>query len=114
MDLTQWKDSIIEKAVSQISYRANMAPVDKSELNSLLSSFLDDGISILRKWRKLKSEENEEFTNGTHDSSLVAFLKNKYYDNGKELYNGYSSNGISTSKRVAAESLLKSSCKQVL
>lgn len=113
MDFTQWKDSIIEKAVAQISYRANMAPTDKSELNSLLSSFIDDGISILIKWRKLNPED-EEFTNGVHDSSLVAYLKNRYYDNGKELYNGYSSNGISTNKKVSAESLLKSSCKQVL
>lgn len=112
MEMQEWKYGIIDKATRQITYRNNMSKSDIQELTMVLSDYLEEGMSILKKWRKLKDES--EFVGGIHDSGLVSFLKNKYSANGRELYSGYSSGGVSSTMDKSPESVLKSTCKQVI
>lgn len=112
MDFTSWKLELVDKAIRQISYKSNMSNSEKTELSLVLSDYLDEGISILRKWRKLK--DDSEFVNGDHDSGLIDFIKNKHSANGRELYSDYSSGGVKATMKKTPESVLKSSCKQVI
>lgn len=112
MEMFEWKNDIIERAVRQISYRNNMSQADKDDLTLVLSDYLNDGINILRKWRKLKNDT--EFVSGMHDEGLVVYLKAKYQANGRDLFVGYSSGGVNASMKQTPESLLKASCKQVI
>lgn len=112
MEMQEWKDTIIDKAKRQITFRNNMSSSEILNLTVVLSDYLDEGISILRKWRKLKTDS--EFLSGEHDSGLVNFLKNKYSANGREIFEGYSSGGVSSTMNKSPESLLKSTCKQVI
>lgn len=112
MELQEWKDSVIAKAVRQIKYRANMSQTDIDNLTFVLSDYLDDGIMILRKWRKMTNDN--EFVSGMHDNALVSFLKAKDQANGRDLFTGYSSGGVNATMKVTPENLLKSSCKQVM
>lgn len=112
MEMQEWKDGVIVKAIRQITYRANMSQNDIDNLTFVLSDYLDDGITILRKWRKMS--DDSEFISGQHDSGLVAFLKAKDQANGRDLFTGYSSGGVNATMKVTPENLLKSSCKQVM
>ena len=112
MDIYEWKEGILNRAVRQISYRSNMSNADKVELKLVLSDYLDDGITILRKWRKLK--DDSEFISGMHDEGLIVYLKAKDQVNGRDLFNSYSSGGVSSSMKQTPENLLKASCKQVI
>ena len=112
MEMQEWKDSILDKAKRQITYRNNMSGSDIQELMFVLSDYLEEGISIIKKWRKLKDES--EFVGGIHDSGIVGFLKNKYSANGRELFGDYSSGGVKANMKQSPESLLKSTCKQVI
>lgn len=112
MELQEWKDSVIAKAVRQIKYRANMSQTDIDNLTFVLSDYLDDGIMILRKWRKMS--DDSEFISGQHDSGLVAFIKAKDQANGRDLFSDYSSGGVRANMKVTPENLLKGSCKQVM
>ena len=112
MDMQTWRSSLIMKAVRKITYRANMSKSDSENLSVVLSDYLDEGITILRKWRKMS--DDSEFISGQHDAGLVAFLKAKDQANGRDLINDYSSGGVRASMKVTPENLLKSSCKQVM
>jgi hypothetical protein len=112
MEMYEWKDGIIEKAVRQIAYRNNMSQTDKDNLTLVLSDYLNDGITILRKWRKMR--DDSEFISGQHDSGLVAFIKAKDQANGRDLFSDYSSGGVRANMKVTPENLLKGSCKQVM
>ena len=110
--MNDWKAEIVDKALRQISYRNNMSTEEKTELSLVLSDFLEEGILVLRKWRKLK--DDTEFLSGIHNNSLIVFLKNKYSANGRELFENYSSGGVSSTMGKTPEDLLKSTCKQVI
>lgn len=112
MDIYEWKNLIIDKALRQITYRSNMSNSDKQELTLVLSDYLDEGITILRKWRKMS--DDSEFISGLHDSGLVAFIKAKDQANGRDLFSDYSSGGVRANMKVTPENLLKGSCKQVM
>jgi hypothetical protein len=112
MEMFEWKNDIIERAVRQISYRNNMSQADKDDLTLVLSDYLNDGINILRKWRKLKNDT--EFVSGMHDEGLVVYLKAKYQANGRDLFIDYTSGGVEANMEKTPESLLKTSCKQVM
>ena len=112
MEMQTWRDGVIDKAKRQITYRNNMSASEKNELSIVLSDFLDEGISIITQWRKLK--DNNEFVNGKHDNGLLNYLKNKYIANGRELYSDYSSGGVKAKMDKTPESILKSTCKQVI
>jgi hypothetical protein len=112
MEMHEWKNDIIEKAVRQISYRNNMSQADKDSLTLVLSDYLDDGITILRKWRKLK--DDNEFISGMHDNGLIVYMKSKDQANGRDLFSDYSSGGVRANMKQTPESLLKASCKQVI
>ena len=112
MEFQEWKYGILDKAVRQITYRANMSQTDKDSLTLVLSDYLDDGITILRKWRKMS--DDSEFISGQHDSGLVAFIKAKDQANGRDLFSDYSSGGVRANMKVSPENLLKGSCKQVM
>jgi hypothetical protein len=88
----------------------SQADIDKATL--VLSDYLDDGITILRKWRKMS--DDSEFISGQHDSGLVAFIKAKDQANGRDLFSDYSSGGVRANMKVTPENLLKGSCKQVM
>ena len=112
MEIQEWKDGIIDKAKRQISFRNNMSSSDIQDLTIVLSDYLEEGISILKKWRKLK--DDNEFSSGEYDSGLIGFLKNKYSANGRELYSDYSSGGVRANMKKSPESILKSDYKQVM
>ena len=112
MEFQEWKYGILDKAVRQITYRANMSQADKDSLTLVLSDYLDDGITILRKWRKMN--DDSEFISGQHDAGLVAFIKAKDQANGRDLFSDYSSGGVRANMKVTPENLLKGSCKQVM
>lgn len=112
MEIQDWKDEIVTRAVREISYRNNMSSSDISDLTLVLSGFLEDGIVILRKWRKLSNDS--EFLSGVHNGSLVTFLKDKYNANGRENFQSFSSAGVSSTMKNTPESRLKATCKQVI
>lgn len=112
MTMTEWKEGVLEKAMRQITYRNNMSQADKDDLILVLSDYLSEGISILRKWRKLKNDD--EFLSGMHDAGLILFIKAKDQVNGRDLFSSYSSGGVSSSMKNTPEGLLKASCKQVI
>lgn len=110
--MNAWRNEILDKAVRQVSYKMNMSTQEMSDLNFALSDYLDEGIMILRKWRKLKNDN--EFLSGVHDNGLVLFMKAKYQANGRDLFGEYSSGSVKANMKQTPESLLKASCKQVL
>lgn len=110
--MQNWKSDLIGQAKRQILLTTNMGKNETSELVFVLSDYLEEGIAIIKSWRKLNDES--EFESGKHNSALIVFMKNKYYTNGRELFDNYSSGGVSTSMKQSPESLLKSSCKQVM
>jgi hypothetical protein len=112
MEMQEWKENIIAKALRQISYQSNMSNTDIDKITLVLSDYLDDGITILRNWRKLKNDN--EFLIGLHNSSLVLYIKSKYQANGRDLFSEYSSGGIKANTKKTPESVLKSTCKQVI
>jgi hypothetical protein len=112
MEMQEWKDGIVDKAVRQITLQSNMSTTDISKLTLVLIDYLDDGIRIIEDWRKLKTDD--EFSSGKHDTALVGYLKNRYLDAGRELFSDYSSGGVRASRKQTPESVLKSSCKQVM
>ena len=112
MEMQEWKDGIIDVAKSQISYNANMSSSEINSLTLVLSNYLDGGINILRKWRKLKT--NEEFLFGMHDEALVDYIKAKHQINGRDIFSDYSSGGVKANVKVTPENQLKGSCKQVM
>jgi hypothetical protein len=112
MDMQSWKSGLVMKAVKQITYKTNMSNSDINSLTNVLSDYLDEGINILRKWRKLK--DDTEFVSGMHDSGLIVFIKSKEQANGRDLFTGYSSGGITATMKVSPENVLKSTCKQVM
>lgn len=112
MEMQKWKDSIIERAKRQICYRSNMSNADKADLFVVLSDYLDEGITILRKWRKMS--DDSEFLSRQHDEALVTFIKEKDQANGRDLFSDYSSGGVRANMKVTPENLLKGSCKQVM
>jgi hypothetical protein len=89
-----------------------MARTDKDDLTLVLSDYLDSGLTVLRKWRKLK--DDSEFVSGMHDEGLILFIKAKDQANGRDLFSDYSSGGVRANMKQTPESLLKASCKQVI
>lgn len=112
MELNDWKDKIIEKSKKQISFRSNMSNTEIADLTTILFDYLEDGMLIIKNWRKLK--DTTEFTNGQHDSGLIRYINDKYLANGREYYESFSSGGVSSSSKQSPESRLKSTCKQVM
>ena len=112
MDLQEWKDGIIDKSKRQISYRSNMSNMDISDLTLVLSDFLSNGMKILKKWRKL--DNDEQFLSGEYDTALIDYLKNSFQANNRELFSDYNVGGIRAKMDRTPESVLKSSCKQVM
>lgn len=112
MEFDAWKLKIVEKAIEKEKYHSNMGANEVQSLTVLFSDYLEEGVHIIRKWRKLK--DTTEFTNGDHDQALLNYISDRHQSRGRELYYGYSSNGVSASQKYSAESRLKASCKQVL
>ena len=112
MEMQEWKDSILDIAKEQISYKANMSNSEINSLTLVLSAYLNFGINILKKWRKLKTEE--EFVSGIHDEALVNYIKAKYQMNGRDIFNDYSSADVKSNAKTTPENELKASCKQVM
>lgn len=112
MEFSAWELKIVEKAVAKEKYNSNMSNNECNELMPLFFDYLRDGVQIIKKWRKLKN--TQEFVDGEHDQGLLNYISDRHQSRGRELYYGYSSNGVSASQKYSAESRLKASCKQVL
>lgn len=112
MELYEWKETIISKALKQIAYRNNMSQSDIDNATTVLSIYLDEGINILRSWRKMK--DDNEFLSGKHDNGLIDFIKAKDQSNGRDLFEEYTSGGIKANFKITPENRLKGSCKQVM
>ena len=112
MEMIEWREDIVKKAVRQIAYRGNMSSSDTDNLTVVLSDYLDEGLNVLRKWRKLKNDD--EFLSGMHDNGLIVYLKAKEQANGRDLFSSYCSGGVNATMKQSPENLLKASCKQVL
>lgn len=110
--MQNWKSELIGKAKRQIVQTNNMSQKEAAELAFVLSDYLEEGITILKNWRKLKVDS--EFVSGKHDAGLIVFIKSKYQANGRDLFNEYSTGGIKANMKQTPESLLKASCKQVM
>lgn len=110
--MQEWKDLIIDKAKRQIAYRNNMSSSEIQELTLVLSDFLEEGISILKKWRKIK--DDSAFLTKEYDSGLVLFIKQKYQSNGRDLFSDYTSGGVKATMKVSPENTLKGTYKQVM
>ena len=112
MEKQEWKDIILDKVKRQISFRNNMSNSEIQELTLVLSDYLEEGISILRKWRKIKVDS--AFLGGEYDSGLILFVKQKYQANGRDLFSDYSSGGVRATMKVTPENTLKGTYKQVM
>ena len=112
MEIQEWKDSILDKAKRQISFRNNMSGSEIQELTLVLSDYLEEGISVLKKWRKIK--DDSAFLTQEYDSGLVLFVKEKYQANGRDLFVDYSSGGVRATMKVTPENTLKGTYKQVI
>ena len=112
MEFDAWKLRIVEKAIAKEKYHSNMSENEALQLSTLFCDYLDDGVLIIKKWRKLK--DTTEFTNGDHNEGLLTYISDRHQSRGRELYQGYSSGGVSASMVRSPESRLKSSCKQVI
>ena len=112
MEMQEWKDGIVEKAKRQLAYRNNLSGSDIDSLTIALFDYLDEGINVLREWRKLSNDV--EFISGKHDNALIVFLKEKNQANGRDLFGDYSSGGIKANMKTTPENRLKGSCKQVM
>jgi hypothetical protein len=103
---------ILNRAVSIISNRSNMSNDEAENLTPILSIYLEEGKEIIRKWRKSVGEV--EIVQGLHDSALLEFVINKYTLMGRNIYDSYTSGGVKSTVSKSPESILKSSCKQVM
>ena len=112
MELQEWKDSIIKDAKVQIYFRNNLSLEEDSNLVSILSIYLEDGINIIKQWRKLKNDN--EFIGGIHNVALKRYIADRYLAAGRELFNDYSSGGVKATMKQSPESRLKSCVKQVI
>lgn len=112
MDIELWKNDIVSISARQITFQNNMSNSEISQLKVVLLDYLEEGLNILRNWRKLKNDD--EFLSGKHNNGLVAYVKNRYQANGREIFGEYSSGGIQTNMYRSPESVLKSTCKQVM
>lgn len=110
--ISTWRDEIIKKVIRQISYRSNLSNADIDKLLPVLYDYLNEGVAILRKWRKI-SDENEIY-NGKYDDGLIAFLKAKEQINGREAFSDYTSGGVTANMKVTPENILKGYYRQVL
>lgn len=112
MDIQDWKDSLVEKAVRQITFKSNMSSKDITNLTTILFYYLDEGISVLKEWRKIKNDS--EFVSKRYDSALVQYLINKNLVNGREMFDVYTSGGVKADMKKSPESVLKSNFCQVI
>lgn len=110
MEDREWRDKIINNSKILISNRNNLSLNEVEDMNSIFELYLDDGISIIKKWRKLN--DFEEFLSGQHDSALREYIYNRYLASGREIFQSYSSGGVSSSMKTSPDDILKSTCSQ--
>jgi len=92
------KTALSTKAKTILTYMSNTS--DNTSLSVILSNFLDTGIAIITKWKKLKSED--EFLSGDYDTELIDFAVNSH----NQLV------GFNEKVVMTAESILKASLPQ--
>ena len=69
--LEDYKTSIIQSAEERLFFMKNINREGKA-VQSVLSNLFDKGFLIIRQWRKLKDDNNDEFLNRSeeHTSEL--------------------------------------------
>ncbi len=112
MEIQDWKDEIVENAIRQITYGSNMSSKDVSRLTAILFDYLEDGMQVLRIWRKIKIDS--EFLSKKYDTALVKYLIDRNSVSGRDVFDSYSSGGVNTKFTKSPESKLKSSFPQVM
>lgn len=103
---------IVALAKTDILYMSNLANGDE-QLNNKLKNDTIYGISIVRKWRKLGTDDSE-FTSGMWDYDISRFVLDRYYALGDENKHSSSHDGGSASYAMSPEAALKSRIPQVI
>lgn len=111
MDNEMHKTTVIQRAKSRLSYADN-ADMSSADVASILSEYYYSGVSIIRKWRKLK--DNSEIILGTWDEELVAFIVDSWNAMNEETLASTNVGGNSRSYKFTPEGALKSKIRQVL
>ena len=111
MDNEMNKTTLIQRAKSRLSYADN-ADMSSADVASILSEYYYSGVSIIRKWRKLK--DNSEIILGTWDEELVAFIVDSWNAMNEETLASTNVGGNSRSYKFTPEGALKSKIRQVL
>lgn len=109
MDIDDLGTTVVAEAKTRLWYRGNMNYGD-TELTAVLNSLFYKGISIIRKWRKLKIDD--EFLQGKWDNELTDFIINSYNSLNEENLKSYAGGGFSRTYIMSAESILKSKIPQ--
>lgn len=103
---------IVELAKTDLLYASNLAS-DDVQLEKKLKNDVQYGISIVRKWRKLGTD-NTEFESGMWDYDLERFVLDRYYALGDENKDSSSHDGGSSSYSMSPEAALRSRIPQVI
>lgn len=107
-DINVWRENIIKEAQLQLS----LSFPDEVADPTLLKMFLKRGVSEITKRRKLTNDD--EFTRGDHDYTLVRFIVRSYNEGGIEGVVGTSSLGVSRNFSVSPLAELKQNTLQVI
>ena len=105
------KTTIISRAKTRLSYASN-DDMNGADIASILSDYYYTGLSIIRKWRKLR--DDNEIMLGKCDEELVAFIVDSWNAMNEENLSATNVGGNSRSYRYSPEDALKSKIKQVM
>lgn len=111
--LEDYKTSIIQSAEERLFFMKNINREGKA-VQSVLSNLFDKGVLIIRQWRKLKEDNNDEFLNGMWSSQHIDFIVDSYNALNEENYRTSNVGGVSRTYNMPPESVLKSKIPQKL
>lgn len=109
-DIEEYGEYIVSKAKIKLLYRSNMA--DDKSLKTILLDFFTDAYNIIKKWRKLKNDD--EFLSQKWDAEIIEYVCNAYRRLGDETLASSNINGVNKSYKISPEAKLKSSIPQCM
>lgn len=109
-DIDEYGDYIVDRAKNRLLYKSNMT--DSKELQSVLLDLFKDACNIIKKWRKL--ETNDEFLSQRWDTEITDYVVDAYRRIGDETLASSNINGINKSYKISPEARLKTAIPQVM
>lgn len=109
-DIDEYGDYIVDRAKGRLLYKSNMT--DSSNLRTILLDLFKDAYNIVKKWRKLKTDD--EFLSQKWDTEITDFVCNSYRRMGDETLASTNINGISKTYQISPEARLKSEIPQCM